>query len=137
MRDKYKDEIEEILKGLEEEPPSSTRRSQPALDDLPAPTEDTSRGSSGQSGLSSRWQAVTPGRLALAGLVMLALGLLLPIFGLPMRWLIWLGLLTLAGAYLLFFVRPRPRNRDKVWRGRSLEAPGPSPWQRFKAWFRE
>lgn len=140
MPDKYQDEIEEILKGIEEEePPRPARRTQPIIDDMPredrpeAPLyRDQSREGSGPT---SRWKHITPGRVALAGFALLILGLALNSVG--FGWLVWLGLLGLAGAYLLFFVRPRPINRDKVWRGRSVESQGPSPWQRFKRWMSE
>jgi hypothetical protein len=140
MPEKYQDEIEEILRGIEEqEPPSPPRRPQPIIDDMPranreeAPLyRDRPRGSKSSN---SRWNRITPGRVALAGFIFLALGLALNSMG--FGWLVWLGLLSLAGAYLLFFVRPRPINKGKRWRGRAVETQGPSPWQRFKRWMSE
>ena len=140
MPEKYQDEIEEILKGIEEdEPPRPARRTQPIIDDMPRQTAEESPRYRDQpvsaTGPRSRWQAVTPGRLALAGFILLVLGLALNTLG--FGWLVWLGLLGLAGAYLLFFVRPRPVNKGKGWRGRSIESQGPSHWQRFKRWMSE
>ena len=140
MPEKYQDEIEEILRGIEEEePPRPARRPQPIIDDMPpsasegaAPNRDQPRG---RLAPNTRWRHVTPGRVALAGFVMLVLGLALNSVG--FGWLVWLGLLGLAGAYLLFFVRPRPINKGKGWRGRSIESQGPSHWQRFKRWMSE
>ncbi len=140
MPEKYQDEIEEILKGIEdEEPPRPVRRPQPIIDDMPptareeAPLyRDQPRGG---RAANSRWKHVTPGRVALAGFIFLVLGLALNSVGLG--WLVWLGLLGLAGAYLLFFVRPRTVNKEKRWRGRSVESQGPSHWQRFKRWMSE
>ena len=140
MPDRYQDEIEEILKGIEEdEPARPARRTQPIIDDMPRearqeplPYRDQPRSGGGPA---SRWKHITPGRVALAGFAFLVLGLALNSVG--FGWLVWLGLLGLAGAYLLFFVRPRPVNRDKRWRGRSVESQGPSPWQRFKRWMSE
>ena len=140
MPEKYQDEIEEILRGIEEkEPPRPVRRPQPIIDDMPravsgeAPLyRDQPRG---RRVLNSRWKHVTPGRVALAGFILLVLGLALNSVG--FGWLVWLGLLSLAGAYLLFFIRPRSVNKDKRWRGRSVETQGPSPWQRFKRWMSE
>ena len=137
MPEKYQDEIEEILKGFEEdEPPRPARRTQPIIDDMPRQAADDGprhRDRPGrEAGAKSRWQAVTPGRVALGGFVLLVLGLALNSVG--FGWLVWLGLLGLAGAYLLFFVRPRSINKGKNWRGRSIESRGPSPWQRFKRW---
>jgi len=140
MPDRYQDEIEEILKGIEEdEPARPARRTQPIIDDMPRearqePPVYRDQPRSG-GGSTSRWKHVTPGRVALAGFAVLVLGLALNSVG--FGWLVWLGLLGLAGAYLLFFVRPRPVNRDKRWRGRSVESQGPSPWQRFKRWMSE
>ncbi|MDE2841929.1 MAG: hypothetical protein OXN21_00965 [Chloroflexota bacterium] len=140
MPDRYQDEIEEILKGIEEdEPARPARRTQPIIDDMPRearqePPLYRDQPSSG-GGSASRWKHITPGRVALAGFAFLVLGLALNSVG--FGWLVWLGLLGLAGAYLLFFVRPRPVNRDKRWRGRSVESQGPSPWQRFKRWMSE
>ena len=140
MPEKYQDEIEEILKGIEEqEPPRPARRPQPIIDDMPrAANEETPsyRDQPRSDGAAnSRWKHVTPGRVALAGIIFLVLGLALNSLG--FGWLVWLGLVSLAGAYLLFFVRPRPVNRGKGWRGRSIESQGPSPWQRFKRWMSE
>ena len=140
MPEKYQDEIEEILRGFdEEEPPRQTRRTQPIIDDMPRQDIEESPRNRDQpvqsASAGSRWQWLTPGRLALAGFAFLVLGLALNSVG--FGWLVWLGLLGLAGAYLLFFVRPRPVNKGKGWRGRSIESQGPSPWQRFKRWLSE
>ncbi len=140
MPEKYQDEIEEILKGLESDAPSRpAHRSQPIIDDLPRPANEEAPLYRDQPrtvrGPRSPWRMVTPGRLALAGFAFLVLGLALSSIGLG--WLVWLGLLGLAGAYLLFFVRPRPVNQEKRWRGRSIESQGPSPWQRFRRWLGE
>ena len=137
MPEKYQDEIEEILKGIEDdEPPRPARRAQPIIDDQPRPIAEESPRSRDQrqsgTGTKSRWRSVTPGKMALAGFVVLVLGLALSPIGLG--WLAWLGLIGLAAAYLLFFVRPRAVNQGKGWRGRSIESQGPSPWQRFRRW---
>ena len=137
MPERYQDEIEEILKGIEEdEPPRPARRTQPIIDDMPRPADDEApryrEQRQDRPAGASRWQFVTPGKVALAGFVLLVLGLALNSVG--MGWLVWLGLLGLGAAYLLFFIRPRTVNRDKRWRGRSVESQGPSPWQRFKRW---
>ncbi|MYC29405.1 MAG: hypothetical protein F4X65_04845 [Chloroflexi bacterium] len=140
MPDRYQDEIEEILKGIEDdEPARPARRTQPIIDDLPrsAPEEGPRhRAPADDRGpAKSRWQAVTPAKVALVAFVVLVLGLAFQSAGFGL--LIWLGLLGLAGAYLLFFIRPRRVNRDKHWRGRSIESQGPSHWQRLKRWFNE
>ncbi len=138
MPEKYQDEIEEILKGFEEkEPPRPPRRTQPVIDDLPNASSDESprdreQSNSGRA-TGARWKFLTPGKVALAGIILLLLGALNPL-GIGLGWLVWLGLLGLAGAYLLFFVRPRPINQEKRWRGRSVESQSASQWQRIKRW---
>ncbi len=137
MPEKYQNEIEEILKGIEEagKPvPPPARANQPPPEDRPGPTVQQRGVVPSRTAL--RWQSVTPGRVALAGLAMLALGLLLYSMGWG-SWLIWVGLLGLAAAYLLFFVRPRPQNREKRWRGRPVESAGPSLLQRLRQWIKE
>ncbi len=140
MPERYQDEIEEILRGIEEdEPPRPARRTQPIIDDMPRASREETPSyrdqPSGRTGVKARWKHITPGRVALAGFIFLVLGLALNSVG--FGWLVWLGLLGLAGAYLLFFVRPRSINKEKRWRGRSVESQGPSHWQRFKRWMSE
>ena len=134
MTEKYQNEIEEILKGIEESGVTvPSREGQVAPDDLPLPED--SPAPSAPDAKPSRWQSVTPGRLALAGFAVLVLGLAFNFLG--WGWLVWVGLLVLAGAYLLFFIRPRRDNRDKHWRGRPVESNSPSLFQRFKRWISE
>ena len=140
MPERYQDEIEEILKGIEEdEPARPVRRTQPIIDDLPrSSTQEGPRPRDPEGAATvprSRWQAVTPAKVALVAFVILIVGLVFQSAGLGP--LIWVGLLGLAGAYLLFFIRPRSINKDKRWRGRSIESRGPSHWQRFKRWLGE
>ena len=140
MPERYQDEIEEILKGIEDdEPPRPARRTQPIIDDLPSSVTEGSPRAREQEREAQQprkgWQAVTPAKVALVAFVVLIVGLVFQSAGLGP--LIWVGLLGLAGAYLLFFVRPRAINKDKRWRGRSIESRGPSHWQRFKRWMSE
>ncbi len=142
MPEKYQDEIEDILKDIEETGlivPAGG--SEPAPDDLPIPMVSNRGGNrenepspdQGRLGSGAIWRVVTPGKLALAGLVMLLVGVLLG----QARFLVWVGLAALAAAYLLFFIRPRQVNRDKHWRGRAVESSAPSPWRKFKTWFKD
>ena len=127
---KYQEEIEEILRGLEEKAPATPpgERGKP-LDDLPRTSRQNYRYF--QPGYSKgwNWALVSPGKLALLGLIILLLG------AIWIRPLIWVGLGILAGAYLLFFVKPRSTSYEKRWRGQALES-GPSPWERFKRWLK-
>jgi hypothetical protein len=127
---KYQEEIEEILRGLEEKAPANPlgERGKP-LDDLPRTSRQNYRHF--QPGYSKgwNWASVSPGKLALLGLIILLLG------AIWLRPLIWVGLGILAGAYLLFFVKPRSMSYEKRWRGQALEN-SPSPWERFKRWLK-
>lgn len=138
MPDKYQDEIEEILKGIEETAPlpQSRGRRQPIPDDQPSLRLDPEEEPARPAPAAGRWRTFSPGRVALAGVALLLCGLLLPALGLPFSWLMWVGLLALAAAYLLFFLRPRGVNRGQYWRGRPVEAAGPSLWQRARKWFK-
>jgi hypothetical protein len=127
---KYQEEIEEILRGLEEKAPvhPPAERGKP-LDDLPRTPRQNYRYFQPSYSKGWNWNLVSPGKLALLGLLILLLGAVWT------RPLIWVGLGILAGAYLLFFVKPRSTSYDKRWRGQVLES-GPSPWERFKRWLK-
>ena len=73
---------------------------------------------------------VSPGKLAIIGLVLLVIG------AFWVRPLIWVGLGFLVGAYLLFFVKPRSISHDKRWRGKSVEDEV-TPWDRVKRWLKD
>jgi hypothetical protein len=130
MREKYQEEIEEILRKAGEAAPGQTaknaeghpedRPSQPlASRQAPGPGAHTRKGR----------PAITPGKLMLAGLVVFLIGIKL--------WpLIWVGLALLVGAYLLYFVSPKSVNYEKRWRGRSMEDDPGSYWGRLKRWLR-
>jgi hypothetical protein len=126
MPEKYKEEIEEILRRTDEMAPAPTAREaekRPVeLAQHPHPTHRPSRGS------VRRWPALSPGKILLAGLVLLLVGAF---------WkgvLIWVGLVLLVLAYLLFFVTPRSISYEKRWRGRAVEDQT-SVWRRLKGWF--
>ena len=130
MPEKYKDEIEEILKRAGEAAPSKTsRESEPHPEDRPqgrgslvsrqAPAPDSKS--------SQRRPSITPGKLMLVGVILLLVGFKF--------WpLIWVGLAILAGGYMMYFVAPRTINYEKRWRGRSVEDAPTSQWDRLKRW---
>ena len=126
MTEKYKDEIEEILRKAGEVAPSK-----PARDTEPHP-EDRRRDSMvsrrtpvpSQRPTPSR-PSITPGKLMVAGVVLLLIGIRF--------WpLIWVGLALLVGAYLMYFVSPRSINYEKRWRGRSVDDKPMSYWDQLK-----
>ncbi len=138
MPDKYQDEIEEILKGIEETTPlpaGRNLRQPPPPDDLPLPYAERPPEIAPSHPSSRRWRTFSPGRVALAGVALLLIGVLLRSFGLPFSWLIWVGLLGLVAGYLLFFIRPRGKNNQgQYWRGRPVESEKSSLLQRVKGW---
>jgi hypothetical protein len=79
---------------------------------------------------TSFWVMLSPGKLAVIGLVLLVIG---AFWG---RSLIWVGLGFLVGAYLLFFVKPRSIPMDKRWRGQAID-PQVTSWDRLRRWFRK
>lgn len=126
MTEKYKDEIEEILRKAGEVAPSNPPR------DTERPPEDQRQNStvSRRTPVPSRRPnpsrpTITPGKMMLAGVILLFIGIRF--------WpLIWVGLALLVGAYLMYFVRPRSINYEKMWRGRSVEDKPPSYWDQLK-----
>ena len=131
MTEKYKDEIEEILRKAGEVAPSKPTRD----------TERTPEGGRGDSKVSRRTPvpsqrqipgrpSITPGKLMVAGVIALLIGISI--------WpLIWVGLALLVGAYLMYFVSPRSINVEKRWRGRSVEDRPASYWDQVKRWLRK
>ena len=130
MPEKYKDEIEEILKRAGEAAPSQTPN------DSERHPEDRPRGRDSlvsrqapapRSGSSQSRLSITPGKLMLVGVILLLVGFKV--------WpLIWVGLAILAGGYMMYFVAPRTINHEKRWRGRSVEDAPTSQWDRLKRW---
>lgn len=131
MPDKYQEEIEEILRGLGEKAPSKNTTREPVKppDDSPAVTRQDSSSRQERSSKRPAWPSITPGKLALIGLIVLLLG------ALWVRPFVWVGLGFLVGAYLLFFIKPRSIPHEKRWRGKALEDEQ-SPWDKFKSWLK-
>ena len=130
MPEKYKDEIEEILKRAGEADPSKTsRESEPHPEDRPQGRSSlvSRQAPAPGSKPSQRRPSITPGKLMLVGVILLLVGFKF--------WpLIWVGLAILAGGYMMYFVAPRTINYEKRWRGRSVEDDPTSQWDRFKRW---
>ena len=130
MPEKYKDEIEEILKRAGEAAPSKTsRESEPHPEDRPQGRGSlVGRQAPAPGGKpSQRRPSITPGKLMLVGVILLLVGFKF--------WpLIWVGLAILAGGYMMYFVAPRTINHEKRWRGRSVEDAPTSQWDRLKRW---
>jgi hypothetical protein len=131
MPEKYQEEIEEILEGLGEKAPANTaaREPQKPLDDTPVVSHRGSPPRQSGPNQGRTWPTVTPGKLALIGLVVLLVG------ALWVRPLIWVGLGFLVGAYILFFIKPRSIFHEKRWRGKPMEEET-SPWEKIKSWLK-
>ena len=130
---KYQEEIEEILRNAGEVAPDEAVREQEK------PLEDRPRGQIRASdpaptpnyNASSRWPAITPSNVLLAGLIIFIIAALLKFFT-----IMWLGLAVLVVGYLLFFISPRSISMDKRWRGQPLEPGADSTWERLKHWMK-
>ena len=131
MPEKYKEEIEEILRRTEEvAPPPPAREAEKRPVDLAQAPHPAHRSHRPSGGSVWRWPALSPGKILLAGLVLFLVAAVL-----RQGILVWVGLGLLVFAYLLFFVTPRSISYEKRWRGRAVEE-RTSPWQRFARWFK-
>ncbi len=131
MQDKYKEEIEEILrKAGEAAPDKSARKSERPPEDRPRDTLASQRTPAQRPQRSPRRWTISSGKLMLAGLVLLLLGWLV------VRPLIWIGLIVLVAGYVLYFLKPRSMQQEKRWRGRSVEDAAASPWDWLKRRFK-
>jgi hypothetical protein len=135
MPDKYQDEIEKILEGLGENAPTNAPTNSAGEPGKPARSASselsTADNQTTRRGTGRRGPKISPGKLAVAGLLFLLLGAII-----KMTWLIWGGLGLLVGAYLLFFVKPRSSSHDKWWRGQRMEDQPTSTWEQLKRWLK-
>ena len=132
MPEKYKDEIEEILKRAGEAAPGrTTDGSEGHPEDQPRGRESmvSRQGPAPRGRPSQHRPSITPGKLMLLGVILL-------IVGFKFWPLIWVGLAILAGGYMMYFVAPRSISYDKRWRGRSVEDAPKSQWDRLKRWIK-
>ena len=128
MPEKYKDEIEEILRKSGETAPVDSAIQRPMAPEDTPELQDALNQSSKQS---RRRITFSPGKIMLGGLVIF---LVAAVTGFNL--LIWVGLAILAGAYLLFFVKPSYGPIEKRWRGRAVESPE-SKVDRLKKWLKK
>ena len=132
MPEKYQEEIEEILKGLGQQAPDKP------VGELVRPVDDAPRGINPIEATVQpnphpmrRWPKITPSKVALLGLATLVVG------AFWLGALIWVGLVLLAAAYLMFFVRPRSIHHEKYWRDRPIEDKPTSPWAKLARWLKD
>ena len=132
MKDKYQEEIEEILrKAGESAPDKSARQSERHPEDRPRDRRASPPAPAQHSRPSSRRWTISSGKLLVAGLALLFIGGVSKV--LP---LMWVGLIALAAAYLLYFLKPRSIQQEKRWRGRSVEDGETSLWDWVKRRFK-
>ena len=124
MPERYKEEIEEILRQAGDLSPNGRRR-RPRDGILRLIWQQLT------DSVGGRGWSLTPGRVMLiaAGLLLSALFLGSVIPGLT-GLLAWAGLILFIVGYGMFFVRPS--KVEKRWRGRPVDDLGESPWQRLR-----
>ena len=131
MPEKYKDEIEEILRKAGETAPSQTPK------DTGGHPEDRQREPLATREAPKAGNRPSQGRPTITAGKLMLVGVITLLIGVKFWPLIWVGLAMLVVAYLMYFVSPRSVNYEKRWRGRSVEdAPG-SYWDRAKRWLRK
>lgn len=126
MKERYEQEIEQLLSELESESNSTTNPprpddSAPPLDDQPSPFTPRPR----QAPI-----LISPVKLAIAGAVLAIVGLLLPV----LKWLSLAGLGIMVGAVVWMVVRRMGSQQPSYWRGRRVDEPPQGAWQRFRHW---
>ena len=124
MKDRYEDEIEQLLNELESEAPDAPVApvdAPPPLDDQPSPFAPTPRRSKA---------FISPTKLAIAGGALAIIGL----FVAKIMWLSLAGLVIMAGAIAWMFFRRMGNQSQQYWRGRPIEPEPQGAWQRFRSW---
>lgn len=126
MKERYEQEIEQLLNDLDSEPADEaatrpTANQAKPLDDQPSPYTPKPK----RSG-----PVVSPNKLALGGIILAALGLLplLPV------WTSLAGLAVLAVAVAWMFIQRMGSGQPAYWRGRRVDEPAQGTWQRFRQW---
>ena len=124
MKDRYEQEIEQLLNELESDAPEPTTApadAPPPLDDQPSPYAPRPRQSK---------PFISPTKLAIAGGVLAIVGL----FVARLMWLSLAGLVLMAAAVAWMFFRRMGSQRQQYWRGRPIEPEPQGAWQRFRRW---
>ena len=126
MKERYEQEIEQLLRELESEPTNPANVPPPEdpvrpLDDQPAPFAPRPR-----EGV----RLISPRKLALGGIILAVLGLL-PLF--PV-WTSLAGLAIMVIAVVWMFIQRMGSQQASYWRGRRVDEPPQGAWQRFRHW---
>ena len=126
MKNRYEQEIEQLLSELESAPPDPARV--PAPDDVPPPDDQPSPFAPRPR---RRIRLISPTKLALAGAVLAVLGLLLPV---KVTWLSLAGLVIMIAAIGWMFIQRLGSQPQQYWRGRPVAEEPPGAWQRLRRW---
>jgi hypothetical protein len=124
MKDRYEQEIEQLLSELEAETPeqaSVPSDPTPPLDDQPSPFTPRPK---------QRPRLISPTKLAIVGAVVAVLGLLVA----HVVWLSLAGLVVMAGAVAWMLFQRMGRQSQQYWRGRPVEPKPQGAWDRFRRW---
>ena len=130
MPDRYQDEIEEILKGLndnQESLPTDTLSSSNDSEDLNDYLVDNA---SDDVHAKTHAPKITKTKIVLLAMAALLVG------GFWFWPLIWIGLILFGVAYLMFFLKPRQTQDIKYWRDKPLEKVPVSRWEKLTGWLR-
>ena len=128
MAQRYQREIEEILGQAGEEGKGA------GPDGSKPPRTPRRRSRSPGRGLRTLTRP-TPGRLLLAGIVLLILAVVLNALDAPgVRPFFWASVVLFVFAYVAYFTRPR-RTVERRWRGQPMDDPQPAgPFSRLWRW---
>ncbi len=127
MKDRYEDEIEQILRNLDAQPPGSNSE-QPATPRVVIPVDDEPSPFAPKP--PTRKRLISPSKLSIAGVVLAGAGVLLPV---PI-WFSLVGLAIIAVAVVWMFLQRMTTPNPPAWRGRPVEQPPQTGWQRFRQW---
>ncbi len=128
MSEKYKREIEEILRQAGEKPPGKGRKTgkRSLLRNLWVPSDNT----------GAKKLRISPGRIAIVATLVLLSAIvfwyMVPAAATP---LFWLALLLFIAAYAYFLARPQAQ--EKRWRGRSVSYNKSRLTERMRRWFKK
>ena len=130
MSEKYRQEIEEILRQADEV--LSQEGTEPAPPVAPKKRYVLRLPRLGSIGLPQ----ISPGKVMLAAFALFIMAIVLRATTGPVMLFVWLGLALFVVAYAMFFARPGNPSLEKRWRGRLMEEQPTDLWARFKRWMR-
>jgi hypothetical protein len=127
MKDRFEQEIEQILRNLDSQSPEEGA-DQPAANPPATPLDDQPSPFAPRPPATKR--LISPSKLSMLGVALAIIGLLLK----PLIWLSLAGVVVIALAVAWMFLRRATGANRQVWRGREIEAPPQTAWERFRNW---